>query len=663
MIATEAQPLTGMIGVVHRAGRSWHVLVADLAGSLPRVVASESFPADRPDRVETLFEQAKVGHVIQIVPASSSVARTCRLPDSDEETLASALRLQAETWFLAGAADHRTAGAVLESAEGEPNRTGLVVSWPESANVTPAPVTAKTSWIPEPAALAALLGGERPAEPLVALDRHDGSLTIALCDTGGAGIRSTHDDFGDADWSEVLGGIVVETAMSAEHSPAFSRRLADDVVAAIGDLDRDESACELPGAIRRHARSRLENTGDEAWWRTYGVAAGAVLAACGPFAATATLQQDAADDSPAIFERLAHAISQPRTATTVAVACLVFLALLPLAVSGIRLSVLQSRYGDLDAVQTQVQAAQDRLDMYEALDGSAWPMTRLLAEIASNTPDGINITSLLVSLDQGGFTARGEALGRDGDEATERVALMQELLADAGISSIAPDWGDPNNFGAYEFTLSGTITNPYQRRELPIDRDYGLWSMWERQNGLSARGGDDDEEAVWDVEQVLAAGDSDDVTDPMGPSTVSRPGTRSPGSSSSRPSSSDSGRSTGGDAPAVAIPTSESTNRSDRRRDRGETIGSRGEALDGDSGEARTGDAAGGGDIPEPLSEEQIKAMDLPTTQAYLSRLADARKRVRGVEGMEEVDARLKDEWRMLVARSLELNQREDGGS
>ncbi|MHC4811193.1 MAG: hypothetical protein ACYTEV_12640, partial [Planctomycetota bacterium] len=518
-MSRHAPRTSGTLGIVHRVSDAWRVLAVDATGSVPRITAAETIPSSAPDRVRETLASARVDRVVQVVPASASVCRTCTLPDAGEEALEAALRLQAETWLLAGTPPHRYGQTVLPKADAETSRTGLVTSWPETADVTEAPVPEGIAchWVPEPVALAALLDRERPAEPLLSIDRSRGSVALALCDPSGASIRSTHADLA-GDWTGAVTRVILETALNGDHTPAFARRMAEEAVAALGPVGDDDAACLLPPAVRQAAARRLEHAGgDASWWNDFGIAAGAALAATGPMAAAARLERTVVVARVSRVDRLMEVAARPRTAAIAAAVCVLALGGVPVLLSGLRLAVLQWRHGDASALAAQVLDSRSRLAMYDALEDRSWSMSKLLGDIAANTPEGITLTNLTISLDQQTFSARGEALGRNEDDARGRVLLMQRQLGetDGLFSSVSFKWDRENNFGAYGFTIGADVARPFTQPRYEIERDFGRWTAWMRQRNMpppedEPDAGDGGEEAADGSTEVLATADTGD---------------------------------------------------------------------------------------------------------------------------------------------------------
>ncbi len=666
--------ISGTLGIVHRAGDEWRVLVVDASGATPRVRSAETVPASSPDRVRSMLEDAKPELVLQVVPAAASVCRTCTLPDAEGETLDAALRLQAETWLLAGTPEYRYGAAVLPKAAAESSRTGLVASWPEAARVEPAPAPGPVRWIPEPVAMAALLDAERPAEPLVSIDRGSGSVALALCHPGGAAIRATHVDL-EGDWRPPLQRVLVETALGGDQSPAFARRLAEDVVGGLEGIGEREAACVLPAAVRDAAGRRLRDAGgDDAWWRRFGVAAGGALAATGPLAPAAMLERDAVVETPSITGRVAEAIARPRTAAITVAACVLLLAGLPLITSGLRLAILQSRHGDVASLAEDVAEARARLAMYDALETRSFPMTKLLGDIANSTPEGINLINLLVSLDQRQFQVRGEAIGRAGEDARQRVLLMQQRLLETDGLFTAPaiDWDVENNFGAYGFDLDATIDRPFARPDYPVERDFGVWTAWMRQQNMPPPDPDGEEadELAGTGATTADAAPTDAMAD-AGPTAAERPPTRpvrptSTPRPTTEPSREDERSGRDPDDRDDAAPTltdipraSDDDRSSSSRVTRGPrtSIGQQGRGVEGGSRDAREGEAFSGGEIPEPLTADQIDTMERSQVLDYMRRVGAARSRIRGVDGQEALEERLSNEFELLKARLREIGR------
>ena len=122
--------------------------------------------------------------------------------------------------------------------------------------------------------------------------------------------------------------------------------------------------------------------------------------------------------------------------------------------------------------------------MYRELESKAWPMTKLLSALERCTPEGIDLEQIRVDEDRIRVSGRAKPDPKSNLIAQQVVTLMQQNLRDSKIfDKIYLTWGDPDNFGHYEFTLSARVVNPYRRHEFPVDLDYGVWTR--RDAGLS----------------------------------------------------------------------------------------------------------------------------------------------------------------------------------
>jgi hypothetical protein len=106
---TQPQRDPSVTAVIHGAGGDWRVIVATNGRGGPTIVAEQTFDAASRGRIEPFLDEHAAGRVIDVVPASHIVCRTCTLPNVDVEQIAQALDLQAET-FLPGNAPSSSAG-------------------------------------------------------------------------------------------------------------------------------------------------------------------------------------------------------------------------------------------------------------------------------------------------------------------------------------------------------------------------------------------------------------------------------------------------------------------------------------------------------------------------------------------------------------------------
>jgi hypothetical protein len=641
--ATE-QSADGPVAVLHRAGGAIRAVIGTIpsaaAGSelgppQPTVAAWREFRADRPEEISAWLDEHEAGSVIGVLPSAAVVCRTCTLPDAEPEHLDRALALQAEASMLTGARPHRRAMAVLPAAPGETSRSGIIVDWPEAPGDQDLPgadlaggakprKNRPVTFAPDVAALGALLNGHRPGEPLVWFDRRDGSLALAVSHANGAILRAARVSPEPADsWAENMGRVVAETALSVGHTPAFTGTLVDSVARRIAGLDRN-SGLIAPAETAESIRQRVSGTPQEArWWQDYGVAVGALVAASEQLAPLTRLQLAAPVESPSPVRRILDIASDPVAAFGITVLCLLVILVGPLVFSGLRLGLLKIKMPDLTQQLRKAREAEVQLAMYGELQKNAWPISKLLADIACNTPEEIDLDQIRIGDDLIRLSGRAKPDHESNLSAQEVIGLMQDNLRASKIfEEIRPSWSEPNSFGAYEFSLLAKVVNPYHRHEYPLELDYGKWTLAERLYGEPPAdsstmpidyppseyadeeygyGEAGDDIAASDEEQ--AAGERLNGRTPRFSGDTARPGRDGP-------------QRWGSDRPLGGLPPSQ--------------------------------------DIPEPLTEQQVEAMDLGEAQEAWARISRALEQAR-VDS--ETKQRLWRDWRLVRERVRKLKK------
>jgi hypothetical protein len=634
---TASQLDFNVFGVIHRAGKVWRGMIASTKGPKPAIVATREFTVGQLGQFDQWLDEHQAESVLCVLPASSVICRNCALPDAPAEQLEQALRLQAEAHLLGIAAPHRLAMGIQPSAPGETSRTGIILAWPESSTVEPPATKRPITFIPDVAALAALLNGQRPTEPLIWLDRSDGSVALALTHAGGVVLRATREDAADASaWQRTVGRMMAETALSVGHTGAFIETIRNTAQRIAGSLDANQGRLFMPPELIGPAAARLQGaSADPQWWSQYGIAAGAVLARTGSLAGLTRLKQAAPIERPSRIRTALESLSRPRMAVAVVVACVLILMFGPLATSGLRLLILQFRFAGIQQELAAASKVEHQLAMYRELERQkAWPMTKLLADITTNTPLGIDLERIQISSGKD-FSVSGTARDYDGRSPRQVVALMQEnLRKDNLFADISVSWGNSSNLGTYKFDLSGKVPHPYLEPQYPQERDFKkkpyAWYLYPQlaDSSKTAEPSDTDE---GDEPALAEAGDepaeSDPAADePIDIATLDEP--VDPEASDEDPGSGARRRSSSGDLGGAAMPGAEN--------------------ADG----PRPSE-----DVPPPLSEEQIKAMNPTELREAWFKVSKARKYVKGDEALS---ARLKKEFELITE---ELKKHRTGGS
>lgn len=633
----------GTIVVVHQTGRIWRAVAGRLGGPTPVLTDSDHFGEHDRRRLVEWIERQGAGHLLAVLSADCVVCRNCTLPDAPPMQLEAALQLQAELHLPGIAPPHRQAMAVLDAAPNESTRSGILLAWPESATFDGPPTDAPLEYVPDIAALAALVNGERPIEPTIYVDRHNGAIAAAITHSGGSAFRATREDASTADdWREGLRRAMIETALDVGHTGQFVEAMADTLEDRTRGVGPDEAALLLPPDVHQSATARLSGApDDEAWWRDYGIAAGVLLARAGDLAPLTTLKRDPPIEHPSLLQRTARRFASPAFAWRAIIAALVILVLSPLLFSGLRLLALQVRYGDLNEEVRQVALLRAQKEMYRELDRESWPMTKLLSDIVTNVPRGVDLEMIRLAYGQD-FTANGKAKpnSADGLTAMDLVGQMQENLTRTGIfTEVEPGWDNVDNFGALEFSMKATIRSPYETPDYAASElDYAEYTLQERLYGREA------------VARANANGDpagalvsSTTTEPPPAEDTQSKP---APTRTTPRPN--------GVTTEQPAVPATTNLAQADPGRSRPAPVGAggtRGGADRSATEDRGTAAVPEQSQIPEPLTQEQVNAMTREELQAKMVHLS----KVRGRDHPPEVQDRLREDWDMLIARLREL--------
>ncbi|MCZ6836323.1 MAG: PilN domain-containing protein [Planctomycetota bacterium] len=631
---------------MHRGGGQWNVLIARVNGGSPNLIDSRSFTTAEETLLDGWLDQHRAGSALMVLPASSIICRSCNLPDSDPIQMNQALELQAEAHIASVAPPHRIATAVLNAAQDETTRSGLMIAWPESTQISMPHLNRPILFTSDVVALASLMNGTRPENPLVWLDRADGSLAIAMSHANGAAFRCTREiaDSNDS-WQRNVGRAITETGLSVGHSDQFLDSMTQDTKEKMASLNGHPAALFLPSEILDSAASRLSGTNsDPDWWRTFGVAIGALLARSGPLQPLTKLQESLPKEKPSILRTMAVGLSRPRVAWAFGITAMLALLFGPMLLHGLRIMLLNMRFDDIQTQLNHVEKLRKKYDMYDQLGEDSWPMTKLLSDLATNTPEGIELDSIRITYNES-LNISGLAIPHGEHSATELIALMQRNLEDTYIFSDTDlNWSEPNSFGHYEFTLNTNLSRPFQVASYENHRDFAAWTMQQRVDG---QGPQSESEAARDASPPI-----DDDTSLAGSASTSTPQLVT-----SKNNIQDLDPEAFNETPVLTQRPGDTPVESDVRRTRDERRSAGSNSRGGLS--TRREDRGGGmgalpasKDIPEPISEEQINAMTLPEVEATVSRVATARQHA---ILDAETKVRLKREFNLLITRMREL--------
>ena len=603
--------------IVHHAGSIFRCLFVN--EKTQAIV--DAIEINNEDKLGSLIAERTPGTLLSILSGSATICRTSLLPDTDDVQLQEALRLQAEARLLGGTPPHRRAVAAMQSTLGESNRVGLIIAWPEETSHSIPNVLRDGAFIPETGAIAALFNGCRPDEPIVVADQTDGSVSLAITCPQGIAFRSTRENNATVPlFHQGTIRAVKETATLHNHTAEYTEKLVHTLEENILANQSDETLVIIPDEIKTSASSRLGNTNPEqSWWNTWGVAVGAAIATNSPLSSLATMRFKAPIFNPSKVERFVNSISQGKTALRLGIAAILLLAIGPALFSGIRLSLLEYLNPDIETKYEAVVSARKKNIVYAELTKSAWPMSKLIADILNCTPQGIEVESMRLDVGEP-VTIRGRVLDADGYTAAELIAIMEETLLSYHVfRDIKFSYDSAGTYGDRDFDISATVMNPLKRPRYTKENDFGLWTLAMRQSGIAPHDGilEDDESANLSEEptSILGAANVDSTPSPTTPAYVD-----------------------------------DNESREDRsRRSRSDDSGS--------DANSRSGNRAGGtvaSRLPEPLTAEQINIMTLGEAKIALKDVSQGLSRV-GSDS--DAKKRLREEMRMLLDRMKEVNQ------
>ena len=622
--------------ILHQRGSSWCGLLASVQPERGiKVVETASFSTSG-EEIQAWMDARSITAARVILPASNVICRTCSLPESDESHLESALQLQMETQLLGAAPSHRIGGAILPAAAHASVRTGLILAWPESSVFSGPPLKNPPLFIPDVTALAALMNGLHPPDPIVWCDRTDGSIGLVLAQQERVLVRATQEELGSEDATATsIRTLLLESALQTGSTSDTAGELADRSTKSIGS-HADEHMLLLPPPVVSDMRERIQGVDvDDQWCKTWGVAAGAALAMSNDLVLLTTFRQQLPQENPSLIESATSRLKTTEVAAWLALTAVLVLAFGPLLVHGLRLGLLKVLHPGIEAQVTAFENGRNRQTMYSAMLADTWPMSKLLADIANNTPEGIELES--VKLGHGEpVKIRGIAKPNGDQDAAALATKMKAQLQGSGVfNDVTLRWENSETYGDREFDITAKVERPHFRPAYITEQDFGAWTLVSRRSGEGPGGDTEADDAPMATAEAS----------PTNGSTEDNPTALSSLSGNETPPSGNGGSS------VSSRSSRPSGDRATSRPNRGTNSGVASRGNSDDQGADLTSIPTGR--IPEPLTEEQIQTLTLSEARIKLKEVADARKHVRD----DEVSERLRNEFKMIMAHMRELQK------
>ena len=618
------------------------------------------------------------GATIAVLQPARVVCRTCEFPDADDDKLEMALHLQAETHQMGSVPEWRTARALLKFRADDGGRTGVIVDWPSNDSgpslSRDLPPDGEPLFAGDSAILAAVMDGYA-AGPLVTVTADRTAFSFALRTPKGLSVRSTRID--PSQWPDAATVAVVESAlrggMSSEQAETLVE-LLDEVIAAAGDggfgctqNDRDALA------------ARVNGLDDVDAWRQHGLKALAALIWFSDARPLVSLRAQPLGERPGHIGEWINRLGDPRSLVRAAVAVALLLVLAPPLFAGSRLLLLHWKIGDMESKERSLRSYEKQLNLYSDLSRRVWPMGKLLGDLASVTPEGVDWEDLTLSQDRN-ISIRGLAKTQDGQSGTEVILILEKQMRDSNVfDKVTKRWDPPDAKGMVKFTLNATVVKPTLRPNFKEAQDFGRKTLSERRYGPTPSANpapapsQANESAVNTAE--ITTGSNEDSShvptdipslDPLN-EDASTPATpaNSMGSSASSPKTSKSGtaaksaqtNSTDSATAQSATEKNSATNSSestDANADENSSEASNQKSKRGGRSTStggnnlpkrseRTPDSANvSTPIPPPLSDEALNAMTKEEAQAAISLVATARQ---SAEVDDATKTRLKEDF------------------
>ncbi|HYE61200.1 MAG TPA: PilN domain-containing protein [Phycisphaerales bacterium] len=423
-----------------------------------------------------LFEEHLVAQVVRVAPGRESIARCVQVPGGDDASLAGAVSLLAEAELPSTLPAYRRAGGVLPGGNAD-LRTGLLTGWVPSAR-TPEPIGETPEvWVSPVACLAMLRGDSGRAA--VYCEASEGLICLLVPGPERTVARVTVEEPADGEeWGARVARAVEETA-----------QIAGVTAASVGIFNTGSRASTtrrllLESASVSNVKVRVSGVReDSGWLDDFGLALGAVLIAGSEHAAVrslAGLHADTPRQQLSPIESATAWIARPRNAWAVIAASLVLMLLVPWGLAHARAAILAPRAESLKELKVGREGAEKKAAMYEQLQKSRWPMTKLLADISTAAPQGVVISQLSLNVGQG-VTIKGTA------SSEEEITRFQEKLAGTRVFGNVSIGRQAAKGSGYEFDMTAKVTdNVHAQVKITEENDYAAKPLGVRLHGEGA---------------------------------------------------------------------------------------------------------------------------------------------------------------------------------
>jgi hypothetical protein len=654
------QPTTDetLVAIAERHEAGWRALMVR-RGPTPAVTEARSFDGDA--ALASWLEASRCGDLCVVLPSTSTIIRTVNLPAAPAAQSMAAMRLQAEGMFLGALPACRIGMAVID-ADGATEHQGAIMAWPESAPGVElsAPLEKMARFLPQPAAMLSLV---QDGVPAVVTDRRDGAISIAIRTGGRFHLRATREAGGGESeaWLDGVRRAIAETALNAGATAAETTAIVDEAFARTQSDDgaaimvAPDAMSRLAERIDLSALGSSESANDALRWASL---VGAAIAATGPLADLSRLRRRETSEAPSRIERFVQTYSSPARALRVGVAAFAIVALAPIATAWLRGKILEWKMPEsADKFQLAQRRIDHRMSLYRELSNRTVPVSKILGDLACCTPEGVEVETIQVSFSQG-VTVRGKAKSQGDKPAAAILTQMVSQMDSSGVfEKTRCRWDAPDSLGFLKFDLEAPIVGSTRMPEFAEERDWAVKSLAQRKYGAqSDESASDAGTSAGPSAGSTTASSATPAAAQPGPTATASADEAEADPSRARPTPRTSAPTASGgsaeEAPQDAVASGGSTpNRGIGRR----TPAATEEGGATPAATAGSGAGAGGGPaasaqanlaIPDPVSDDALKAMSREEAQDLLNKLSKAKKRA---DLDEATKKRVDADWRRVL--------------
>lgn len=425
----------GRTAIVGQLAGVWGVLIVEASSSGLRVVSQASGKeTSADDRIASAILTNKAKRVLTVVVTQQSTARTLALP-ADAAVDSASVNLFGEAHAPAGAPAHRVGAGILRSSGAAP--VLLVTSWVEEsiAVVGQSPAASAVAglvpaWLAKVGSAKVIERCTTPAAGIAALLAIGASDAIAYSDGDciiaaakgekGASLRAVVEDDDDREaWTgavqRVLAGLVAHVGGDASRSRSIQSSGKSNAT----NLEEGVLNKWLSGAPK------------DSIWRIELLpllgaalllvprAAGETLGACAMLS-----RREPVPEVPAVVKVGAWA-GRKRVWPVLVGAAALLLAAGPIGLTRARANIAKTKAAELDKAREKTKDLELKAAVYEQLDTTRWPLSKMLADVSAAAPVGVSVKSLRMTVGQP-LSVQGEA------KDNAQVNQFQEALANTG---------------------------------------------------------------------------------------------------------------------------------------------------------------------------------------------------------------------------------------